>query len=371
MIEKSMTEKISERQITLKESLLFIARTVMISNCILSFTSRINSRARQFSDELKKVRQRSYLKRMTKMIQSKLSIIDEILRSEHYDDISEHAMQFITSFIFINFRTQKNSFIAKNLFRTRHQVTSQIFSVVDFFAVISNIVFDLKKFLFELEIIFERDEIEKEVSIDEIRVDLQSTRIVLIFFNENEAIMRRIIEYDNEKQKLNIKNETYRIYREISLKIRDIIYRQEWEQLIKENEDRRVYEMMINKEWTQEWDYRFYNHMKKSRHIRITLSIAIKRRMLFEESDDQYLEYRIYKRNQISAVEAKKTMKKAIEEIESLTKQIKNRLRRVQLMKKNERLDVMNNFAKNLTRLSNAVTIIMNKFVEEMNDWKY
>jgi hypothetical protein len=90
--------------------------------------------------------------------------------------------------------------------------------------------------------------------------------------------------------------------------------------------------------------------------------------MLFEESDDQYLEYRIYKRNQISAVEAKKTMKKAIEEIESLTKQIKNRLRRVQLMKKNERLDVMNNFAKNLTRLSNAVTIIMNKFVEEMND---
>jgi hypothetical protein len=32
---------------------------------------------------------------------------------------------------------------------------------------------------------------------------------------------------------------------------------------------------------------------------------------------------------------------------------------------------VMNNFAKNLTRLSNAVTIIMNKFVEEMNDWKY
>jgi hypothetical protein len=58
----------------------------------------------------------------------------------------------------------------------------------------------------------------------------------LTSFNENDAIMRRMIKYDNEKWKLNIKNELYRVYREISLKIKNILYRQKWKRLTKKNE---------------------------------------------------------------------------------------------------------------------------------------
>ncbi len=79
--------------------------------------------------------------------------------------------------------------------------------------------------------------------------------------------MKRIIKYDNEKQKINVKKEMYRIYRGISLKTRNIIYRQKWKKLTKENEDKRVYEMMNDKKWIRDWDYRFYHHMQRSRHI--------------------------------------------------------------------------------------------------------
>jgi hypothetical protein len=47
---------------------------------------------------------------------------------------------------------------------------------------------------------------------------------------------------------LNIKNESYRVYREVSLKIKNIVYRQKWKRLTKEDERRRVYKMMIDKE---------------------------------------------------------------------------------------------------------------------------
>ncbi len=162
----------------------------------------------------------------------------------------------------------------------------------------------------------------------------------------------------------------YRIYREISLKTRDIIYRQRWKRLTEENENRRVYEMMIDKKWTRDWNYRFYDHMRRSRHTRIILSIAFKRRTLFKEDSDLYFEHRAYRRNQISTIKAKNAMKEIIDEIKSLTKQMKKCLKRIESIVENEKLKEINNFAKKLTRLTDAITMIMNKFAKEMNNWK-
>jgi hypothetical protein len=107
-------------------------------------------------------------------------------------------------------------------------MTLQSSSVVSLIIEISNAIFDLKDFLSELEtIIFERDEIEKDISIDQVRFDSQLKQIMLASFNENDVIMRRVIEYDNEEQKIDVKKRTYRVYREASLKTKNIIYRQE------------------------------------------------------------------------------------------------------------------------------------------------
>ncbi len=179
-----------------------------------------------------------------------------------------------------------------------------------------------------------------------------------------------MIEYDNDEQKIDVKKKIYRIYREASLKTKDIIYRQKWERLTKEDEDRRVYEMMIDKRWIRDWEYRFYDHMRRSRHTRIILSIAFKKRALFEKDNDSYFEHRTYRRNQISTVEAKSAMKEIIDEIESLTRQMKRSLKKIESTVEDEKLKEINNFAKELTRLTNAITMIMNKFAEEMNNWK-
>jgi hypothetical protein len=108
--------------------------------------------------------------------------------------------------------------------------------------------------------------------------------------------------------------------------------------------------------------------MKKFKHIRITLFVAIKKRILFEEDDNSYLEYKTYRRNQISTIKTESVMKEIIDAIESLTEQIRKYLKHVESIIENEKLYMMNNFAKKLTRLTNAIMMTMNKFVEEMNE---
>jgi mevalonate kinase len=108
--------------------------------------------------------------------------------------------------------------------------------------------------------------------------------------------------------------------------------------------------------------------MRRSRHTRIILSIAFKRRTLFKEDSDLYFEHRAYRRNQISTIKAKNAMKEIIDEIKSLTKQMKKCLKRIESIVENEKLKEINNFAKKLTRLTDAITMIMNKFAKEMNN---
>jgi mevalonate kinase len=108
--------------------------------------------------------------------------------------------------------------------------------------------------------------------------------------------------------------------------------------------------------------------MRRSRHTRIILSIASKRRALFEEDSDSYFEHRAYRRNQISVVEAKNAMKEIIDEIESLTSQMKECLKKIESAVEDEKLKEIDNFAKELTRLTNAITVAMSKFAEEVNN---
>ncbi len=108
--------------------------------------------------------------------------------------------------------------------------------------------------------------------------------------------------------------------------------------------------------------------MRKFKHIRITLFAAIKRRILFEEDNDSYLEYKAYRRNQISAIKTKSVMKEIIDTTESLTEQMKRYLKHVQLIIENEKLNMMNNFAKKLTRLTDTITMTISKFVEKISE---
>ncbi len=160
------------------------------------------------------------MKRMKELTQSQYFTIDDIVRNEFDINTSKRSIQVVISFIFINIHIQEHSFI--------DQITSQSSSTVNNLDIISNITFDLKRFLSDLEtIIFERDETEKDISVDQVLVDSQFKQIVLVFFNENDVIMRRIIEYDYDERKINVKNETYRVYCEAFLKTKNIIYRRD------------------------------------------------------------------------------------------------------------------------------------------------
>jgi hypothetical protein len=50
-------------------------------------------------------------------------------------------------------------------------------------------------------------------------------------------------------------------------------------------------------------------------------------------------------------------MKKIIDEIELLTRQMKKCLKKIESIVENEKLKKINNFAKKLTRLTNAITM--------------
>ncbi len=104
------------------------------------------------------MRRQNQIKRMKELIQSLYFTINDIIRNEYDFDTSKHSMQSIIFFTFVNIRTQKNLI---------DQMISQFSSIVNFLIVTLNIMFDLKKFLSKFEaIIFKRDEIKKNISID-------------------------------------------------------------------------------------------------------------------------------------------------------------------------------------------------------------
>ncbi len=317
------------------------------------------------------------------MIQSKLSIIDEILRNEHHYRILERAMQFIISFISINFRTQKNSFIAKSSFiaknssternslTTTHQMISFSFFITDFFITASNIVFDLEKFLFELEkMIFERDEIEKKIFIDEVRVDSQLKRIILTSFNENEVIMRRIVEYDDHENKMLAKAFEYKIYRETSLKTKNIVYRREWKHLIELEKERKVFNVMTLKKWTNEWEIKNYDHLKRIKHVRVVMTSAKKRKILTQKEDDSYQKVRDLERNIARVTNVRKAMNEANESIDSLTRRMKKLIVVSVETKENEIRKMRDDFIENLAKMIDEIALTFERFQKDIMRWK-
>jgi hypothetical protein len=67
-----------------------------------SFASLHNDRARQLSNELKKVHRQYQAERMTELIQLRRSTINEMLRYEYDFNILKHLIQIVISFTFIN-----------------------------------------------------------------------------------------------------------------------------------------------------------------------------------------------------------------------------------------------------------------------------
>jgi CRISPR/Cas system CSM-associated protein Csm2 small subunit len=61
-------------------------------------------------------------------------------------------------------------------------------------------------------------------------------------------------------------------------------------------------------------------------------------------------------------------MKEVIDEIESLARQMKECLKKIESIVEDEKLKEINNFAKELARLTDAITVTVSKFAEEMND---
>jgi hypothetical protein len=141
LIQKSIIHEktlLSSKIISNDFSLSF-ARIIVTSDRTSSFASRFDSRARQLSNELKKVRQRYQVKRMTKLNQSESLIIDEMLRYEYDFNTSERFTQIITSFTSINAQIQTNMSV------NTHRIIFQTSSIVDFSAAISKMKNESKK----------------------------------------------------------------------------------------------------------------------------------------------------------------------------------------------------------------------------------
>jgi hypothetical protein len=188
-------------------------------------------RARELFEALKKTRQEYLIERMKKIVHS---------ASYQFDDDSFFHEKTVT-FTSINSQIQDQyltsitrAFTIKRIDIQESYVDqiSHSFAIIEnqnnqeFSFILAHIIFDLKDFLSSLKtIIFDKDEIEKDVLIDQVQADFISKRIVLKSFNESEAIMRRIVDFDNQENKISTKSVEYKIYKDASLKIRNIIYR--------------------------------------------------------------------------------------------------------------------------------------------------
>ncbi len=236
-VEESIIEQIESvkfPQIVISnDSSLFSSQIMITSQYVYAFERILtltlnefeNTRARALSDEIEKARRQYQIERVKSMSQSTSLFADDEFTYEYdFITLQQEELNRTTSFTLINRRNQQVQQAS------RLQMISHTFSIDDQTSVSTNIVFDLKGFLSEMkDIIFDQKSIEKDVLINQMRVDLNLKRIVLESFNENEVIMRRVIKFDNIDQKIDLKDKskTYRVYRETSLKIKDIIYRRD------------------------------------------------------------------------------------------------------------------------------------------------
>jgi predicted RNA-binding protein with EMAP domain len=108
--------------------------------------------------------------------------------------------------------------------------------------------------------------------------------------------------------------------------------------------------------------------MRHSKHTRSIITAATKRVILLSEEEDSYLEHRVYRRNAVSSIKTKETMKEIVETIESLIRQLKKCVMRSEQIVDEEKLETMNDFAESLAKLIDQIVVIQEKFSEEMND---
>jgi hypothetical protein len=231
IVKKTDSSEISQMMIS-DDFSLFTLKSIIISKRILHHIviSYLKFATAELSRKLTKTCRRNRMKKSKEMrrMNQLTHFIDEIFRNEYEFNTSDHIMQRITSFTLINAHSDIET------------IDSTIFNLIEILDLsqvkensisnsqIINVIFDLEDFLFDLKkIIFERDEIEKEIFIEQVRSNSQLKRIVLASFNENETIMRRVIEYDSQEFKIATKRVEYKTYRETSLKFKDIIYRKE------------------------------------------------------------------------------------------------------------------------------------------------
>jgi hypothetical protein len=84
VIKRSIVQKSTtlSSKIMSDEFSLSTAKTIIISDHTSSLDSRIDSQARQLSDELKEIRQQNQMKRMRELTQSRYFTIDDISTSD-------------------------------------------------------------------------------------------------------------------------------------------------------------------------------------------------------------------------------------------------------------------------------------------------
>ncbi len=86
---------------------------------------------------------------------------------------------------------------------------------------------DLDGYVTELEdILFHRENVKKEVIIDQIRDDSQSRRIVIASFSTIGVIQRQATGFDSKRKRILVQDSLYKIYRG-SVKIKEISHKQD------------------------------------------------------------------------------------------------------------------------------------------------
>lgn len=76
------------------------------------------------------------------------------------------------------------------------------------------------------DFLFIRNRWEKAVLLGELRSDPISRRLVINFYNNVSVIIRRVVNYTSQKINIDEKDSQWQAYREVSVKVKDIIYRQ-------------------------------------------------------------------------------------------------------------------------------------------------
>ncbi len=103
-----------------------------------------------------------------------------------------------------------------------------------------------------LKEIFHRKNVKKKVIIDQIRDDPQSRRIVIASFSKVGGIQRQATGFDSKRKRILVQDSPYKIYQG-SVKSKEISYKQDWKEPSEKEEDRRVFNTLVEKGWTKGW----------------------------------------------------------------------------------------------------------------------